>query len=167
MSYCKKLDIHISNGISYYIVMSRGPSPAQAWNFEKGQENWSFNGVNIRGPSRLWFNFLEGINSKSSPSSTFKDQAWFRLVFLGLDTSLCIISYCCNIYMLNWNLIKLVHFFQNRLPICALRTYSNANRNIYCCWGCSWFFQLQVENLSIHCCEFLGKNILWCTNVMQ
>ena len=117
MSYCKKLDIHISNGISYYIVMSRGPSPAQAWNFEKGQENWSFNGVNIRGPSRLWFNFLEGIKSKSSPSSTFKDQAWFRLVFLGLDTSLCIISYCCNIYMLNWTLIKHIRFYQNRLSV--------------------------------------------------
>ena len=138
-----------------YIVMSPGSSPARAWHFEKGQENWSFYGVNIRG------------SSKSSPSSTFKDWAWSRLIFLVLDTSLCIISYCCNIYMLNWTLIKRVHFFQNRLPICALRTYSNANRNIYCCWGCSWFFQLQVENLSIHCCEFLGKNILWCTNVMQ
>ena len=88
-----------------YIVMSPGSSPARAWHFEKGQENWSFYGVNIRG------------SSKSSPSSTFKDWAWSRLIFLVLDTSLCIISYCCNIYMLNWTLIKHIRFYQNRLSV--------------------------------------------------
>ena len=44
--------------LSTYIVMSQGSSPARAWHFEKGQENWSFYGVNIRGSSRLGFNFF-------------------------------------------------------------------------------------------------------------